>query len=162
MDIATATAVISTASAAVGLFDKVADQFVRFIGKGSEPSGPPKEHRIQARAGGNGLEVQSHGQTIQVIRGEDLKGLPSDSYSHIKTMEESVRRYYDVWKQVYPHRDDGDLVSNAKVQNQLRDLALKMKDDLAGIVDFLESIGVQLDDHYVIYRDVIKRYSGEG
>jgi hypothetical protein len=32
-DIATATAVISTATAAV---DKVADQFVRFIGKGSE------------------------------------------------------------------------------------------------------------------------------
>lgn len=77
------------------------------------------------------------------------------------TMEESVRRYYDVWKQVYPHRDDGDLISNAKVQNQLRDLALKMKDDLAGIVDFLQSIGVQLDDHYMIYRDVIRRYSGE-
>ncbi|HWM71741.1 MAG TPA: hypothetical protein VNO35_34575 [Steroidobacteraceae bacterium] len=72
-----------------------------------------------------------------------------------------MRRYYDVCQQVYPHRDDGDLVTNTKVNNQLRNLALKMKDDLAGIIDFLESIGVRLDDHYMIYRNVIRRYSGD-
>ena len=86
---------ISTASADVGLFDKAADQFVRFIGKGAEPPGP-KEHSIQVTGGGDGIEVQSHGQ----IRGEDLKSLPSDYCGHIKTMEESVRRHYEVWKQV--------------------------------------------------------------
>jgi hypothetical protein len=64
-----------------------------------------------------------------VLRGEDLKNLPGDYYQLIKTLEGSVRRYYDVWQQVYPQRDDGDLVANAKVNNQLRDLALKMKDE---------------------------------
>jgi len=161
MDIGTATSVITTATAAVNLFDKVADQVVRFMRKDSTLPGPPKEHRLQVRGSGDELRVESHGETVQVLRGEDLKSLPPDYYQHIKTLESSVRRYYDVWQQVYPHRDDGDLISNAKVSNQLRDLALKMKDDLAGIIDFLQSIGVRLDDHYVIYRDVIKRYSGE-
>jgi hypothetical protein len=161
MDLATATAVIATATSAVSLFDKVADQVVRFIGKGSEPPGPAKEHRVQVEGGPEGLSVKLRGQTIQVIQGEDLKSLPADIFGHIKTMEESVGRYYSVWKQVYPHRDDGDLVTNAKLNNQLRDLALKMKDDLTGIVDFLQTIGVRLDDHYVVYRDVIRRYTGD-
>jgi hypothetical protein len=160
MDIATATGVITTATAAVNLFDKVADQLVRFIRKEPTPPGPPKEHQFKIDGAGSELKVEAHGQTIQVLRGEDLKNLPEDYYRHITTLEASVRRYYDVWEQVYPHRDDGDLVTNAKINNQLRDLALKMKDDLAGIIDFLQSIGVQLDDHYMIYRDVIRRYSG--
>jgi len=161
MDIATATGVITTATAAVNLFDKVADQVVRFIRKGSSPPGSPKEHQFKVESAGGELQVESDGRTIQVLRGEDLKNLPADYYQHIKTLEASVRRYYDVWQQVYPHRDDGDLVTNAKINNQLRDLALKMKDDLAGIIDFLQSIGVNLDDHYIIYRDVIRRYSGD-
>lgn len=160
MDLTMATALISTATAAVNLFDKTADQVVRFIRKGAPPIGPDKEHRMQIKSEGPELQVQSHGQTIQVIRGEDLEHLPADYYRHIKTLEASVRRYYDVWGQVYPHRDDGDLIANAKINNQLRDMALKMKDDLTGILDFLKAIGVQLDDHYLIYRDVIARYDG--
>ena len=36
-----------------------------------------------------------------------------------------------------------------------------MKDDLTGIIDFLQSINVALDDHYMIYRDVMRRYDGQ-
>jgi hypothetical protein len=161
MDIATATAVIAATTSAVNLFDKVAGQVVRFIRKTPESPGPPKEFQFKVGGKTGELQVESSGRVIQVLRGEDLKHLPPDYYSHIQTLEDSVNRYYRVWKQVYPHRDDGDLVTNAKVNNQLSDLALKMKDDLAGIIDFLQSIGVQLDDHYMIYRDVIQRYGGE-
>jgi hypothetical protein len=161
MDIATATALITATTAAVNLFDKVAGQVVRFIHKTPEPPGPPKEFKYNIGGRKGELEVQAYGRVIQTITGDDLKHLPPDYYSHIKTLEASIKRYYSVWEQVYPHRDDGDLVTNAKVHNQLSDLALKMKDDLAGIIDFLESIGVQLDDHYMIYRDVIRRYGGE-
>jgi hypothetical protein len=160
MDIATATALISAATSAVNLFDKVAGQVVRFISKTPEMPGPPKEFQFTVGGGNGELQVQAHGRVIQTITGADLKHLPPDYYSHIQTLEASLKRNYAVWKQVYPHRDDGDLVTNAKVHNQLSDLALKMKDDLAGIIDFLQRIGVQLDDHYMIYRDVIQRYDG--
>jgi hypothetical protein len=160
MDLQTANAVIATAGAAVTLFDKVAGQVVRFMRKTPEPPGPPKEVEFQVQGKGDALKVEHRGQTLQVIRGEDLAHLPPDCYRHIKVYEESVQRYYDIWRQVYPHRDDGSLVENAKVNNQLRDLALKMKGDLAGIIDFLESLGVRLDDHYLAYRDVIRHYDG--
>jgi hypothetical protein len=160
MDLETAKAVIQTASAAVGLFDKVAGQVVRFIRRTPEPAGPPKEFSYKVQAGDE-LKVESRGQTVQVIKGEDLQKLPADYYSHIKTMEQSIGRYYKLWQKVYPHRDDFDVMTNAKTEAQLDDLALKMKDDLTGIIDFLQSIGVMLDDHYIIYRDVIKRYGGK-
>lgn len=160
MDLVTAGAVITTATAAVNLFDKVAGQVVRFISRTSEPPGPPKEFNFQVGGSGNELEVRTHGRVIQVIRVEELKNLPADFLEHIQTYERAVKRNYDIWKQVYPHRDDGSLIENAKINNQLNDLALRMKDDLTGIIDFLQSIGVQLDDHYLIYRDVIRRYDG--
>lgn len=116
MDPATATAVLGAATAAVGLFDKVADQVVRFIEKRPDPPGPPKEYRYKISGSGNELKVEAGGHTVQILRGEDLKTLPSEYYEHIKTLESYVQRYYDVWKQVYPHRDDGDLVSNAKIK----------------------------------------------
>jgi hypothetical protein len=133
---------------------------IRFMRKDPDQLGIPKEHRYQIGGSGAELTVKAQGTTIQVLRGEDLKNLPAQYYQHIVTLEQSVNRHYDVWKQAYPHRDDADVVTNAKVNNQLRDLALKMKEDLAGIVDFLQSIGVLLDDHYEVYRDVIRRYDG--
>jgi uncharacterized protein YeeX (DUF496 family) len=161
MDLATATAVITTASAAVSLFDKVAGQIVRFINKTPELPGMPKDYKRNIRGVGEELQVEENGKVIQTITGADLLNLPSDYLEHIRTYERSVKQYYDVWKQVYPHRDDGSLIENAKVHIQLRDLALKMKADLAAIIDFLQSIGVWLDDHYMNYRDVIKRYEGD-
>ena len=58
MDIGTATSVITTATAAVNLFDKVADQVVRFMRKDSTLPAPPegtsvsgegKRRRIEGR-----------------------------------------------------------------------------------------------------------------
>src|SRR5262245_5466552 len=61
MDIGTATSVITAATAAVNLFDKVADQVVRFIRKGSAPPGPPKQHQFKVDGAGGELKVESHG-----------------------------------------------------------------------------------------------------
>ncbi len=151
LDLATATAVIAGAGSAVGLFDKVADQVVRFIRKTPEPPGPPKEFQLKVTGKGSKLKVESLTVALFTFFAEDLEHLPPDYYGHIQTLEASVQTILRRLEQVYPHRDDGDLITNAKLNNQSRDLSLKMKDDLAGIVDFLQSIGVHLDDHYMIY-----------
>jgi hypothetical protein len=161
MDLATANAVIATAGAAINLFDKAATQVVRFIRK--DPSSEiPKQFSYNVGGKKDKLEVTHQGRRIQVITGKDLESLPKEYYGHIQTYESSLRRKYDVWKEVFPLRDSSvDPVANAKINAQLRDLSLKMKDDLIGIIDFLASIHVELDDHYMVYRDVIERYHGE-
>ncbi len=106
MDLVTANAVIATAAAAVALFDKVAGQVVRFIRKTPESPGPPKEIKFKVQGKGDALEVERHGHTVQILRGEDLKNLLGDYYEHIRTYEASVRSFYELWKAVYPHRED--------------------------------------------------------
>jgi hypothetical protein len=161
MDLATATLAIKATTAAIGLFDKVSDQVVKFITKSEATPGPPKQHNYTITGSDGTLKVEHQGRTLQVMRGEDLQKLPEEYYRHIKTLEKSLQRHYELWEEVYPHRDDSvDLIANAKTKRQLRDAALTMKDDLTGIVDFLQKIGVMLDDHYIIYRDVIGRYDG--
>jgi hypothetical protein len=158
MDIPTATAVLALTGKAVELFDKVADQIARFITKRPDPTGP-KQYRYKIEGKQGAIHVTQDGRKLQTLTGEDLAALPKDYLEHITVLEESMRRHYNLWKAVYPKRNDSaDLIVNAKIEQQLRDIVLEMKNDLTGIVNFLQSIGVHLDDHYMIMRDVVSQY----
>jgi len=158
MDITTATAVLTLAGKAIDLFDKFAGQVGRFITKKAEPA-QPKEYRYKVDGKNGALQVSRDGRNLQTITAHDLAKLPPDQLDHIRVLEKSMERHYNLWKSVYPKRNDSaDPMVNAKVEQQLRDLVLEMKGDLTGIIDFLQSLGVYLDDHYVMMRNVIDRY----
>lgn len=160
MDPSLIPGVISAASAAVDLFDKIADQVTRFITKRPDPTGP-KEYRFKIQGEDGKIVVRNQGRELQTITGDDLKNLPNDTFQHIRVYEESMQRQYRIWQRVYPQRNSSpDPIVNAQVDEKIRDLILNMKDDLTGIVDFLQSIGVHLDDHYMMVRDIVRRYDG--
>ena len=53
-----------------------------------------------------------------------------------------------------------DELKNAQTDEQIRGLILNMKSDLVGIVSFLDSIGVRLDDHYMMVRHLAQNFDG--
>lgn len=155
VDIATITAAISAATSAVGLFDKMADQIERFITKKPEP-GVPKEHRLKIERSGTDIVASSHGQVVQRITAQDLEKLPASQLKHINVLEQSMENHYAVWSQVYPQLALMDSpIQKAKVEQQLRGIVGGMKGDLEGILSFLESCGVHLDDHYMHVRHLV-------
>ena len=107
---------------------------------------------------GGKIVVKEHGATIKIITGADLQNLSSDMLNHVKVYERSAQNSYQIWEKVYPERNASpDPIVNAKVEQQLREIVNNMKDDLDGILEFLESAGIRLDDHYLQFRDAIKR-----
>ena len=158
MDPATIATAISAASAGIDLINKIADQVIPFI-TGNETL--EREHRMQIEGTPTEIVAKQHGQTVKTITKGDLEGLPEEIGEHIAVYEASVRKNYELWKVIYPKRNDStDLVTNAKVDQQLQQIVSDMSDDLDGILGFLESCGLYLDDHYLQFRDAIKRSGG--
>ena len=157
MDIATITAAISAAAAGVGLIDKIADQLERFLTDKPDPA-VPEEHRLRIEGSDSEIVARSHGQVVQRIAAEDLERLPEQQLRHITVLEKSMENHYALWVAVYPQRNASpDPVVNAKVEQQLKGIVSDMADDLNGILSFLESCGLYLDDHYLHIRHLVTR-----
>ena len=104
LDPVTVTGIITAASSAIDLVDKVADQFSRFVTKRPDPTGP-KEYRYKIEGDSQKIVVKSQGKEIQRITGDDLKNLPTDFYQHIQTLEQSMQAHYRLWQRIYPKRN---------------------------------------------------------
>jgi hypothetical protein len=157
-DVATITAAISATSSAVGLFDKIADQIERFITKQPKPS-VPVEHRMKIEGSGDRIVAREHGQEVWTITGADLQKLPAEQLRHITVLERSMQNHYGVWESVYPQLATLDSpVQKARVEQQLGQVVRDMKNDLEGILSFIESCGMYLDDHYMHIRHLVAQY----
>ena len=150
--------VISAATGAVALFDKIADQVERFITKRPKPD-VPREHRMSIKASNGDIIATEHGHEIQRITAQDLEELPQELLRHVQVYERSMENHYGVWSKVYPQLAllDSQLQS-AKVEAQLSEVIRSMKGDLDGVLGFLESAGLWLDDHYLHIRQLVRDY----
>jgi len=108
---------------------------------------------------GEALTVKQAGTTIQTITGAELSSKlnPAD-LSLIQTYEQKMEQYFRLWRAVYKNKDASqDPLVNAKTDEQLTELILKMKNELLGILKFLTDIGVHLDDHYMHIRNLVEQ-----
>ena len=152
-------AFITTATSAVGLFDKIADQVKRFIKK-ENPQTTPPEHSMKIEKEDNSMVSKRHGVVEQRITGQQLEQLPDNMLSHIKTLERSMQNYYAIWSSTYPQLPLlSDPIQKAKVEASLRQEVLSMKNDLERILKFIEKCGFWLDDHYLEIRDALETYN---
>lgn len=158
VEIAAITAALSAASSAVGLFEKIADQIERFITKQPEPS-VPREHRMMIEGRGDRIVATEHGNEVWTITGADLEKLPTEQLQHITVFEKSMQNHYSVWASVYPQLATLDSpIQKARVEQQLGQVVKDMKNDLEGILGFIESCGMYLDDHYMHIRHLVSQY----
>jgi hypothetical protein len=153
-------AVLAATKNTIDIFDKISGQVKSVLFKyKKEPEGGDDRWRYKISADDKQIVVKQDGRTIQTLTGPELETkLKPEDLRHIKVYEASMQKYYKRWQQLYPKKDaSADELINMKLEEQLTDQVKKMKEDLVGIVDFLQSIGVHLDDHYVQVRDVVKR-----
>ena len=150
--------VITAATAAVGLFDKISDQIERFIQKRPDSS-VSAEHRMSIGQDGGDLVAREHGTETQRITSEELSKLPEPLLRHVTVLQDSMENHYRIWSSTYPQLALMDSpVQKAKVEAQLDGVIKGMKTDLDGILSFLESAGLYLDDHYLHVRQLVRDY----
>jgi hypothetical protein len=159
-------AVINATKSAVDIFDKISGQIKTVLKKQpKEPEGGEDRWRYKISADDSEqIVVKQDGRTIQTLTRDQLSSvLTPEHLQHIKTYEASMKKYYRYWQALYPKKDTSpDHLANVQLEDQLTDQIRKMKNDLSGIIDFLRSIGVQLDDHYMEVRHLVRQLDEAG
>jgi hypothetical protein len=160
IDIAAVTAAIAAASAGVDLIDRIYYQVRRVINGTPEPTGPDPQHGQKIERQGDELVATGYGP-VQRITGADLAKLPPNQLRLIRAYEQSMENHVAVWEAVYPQLAlETNKVTKAQDELRLKGIVRDMGRDLTGIIDFLESSGLQLEDHYLEIRALVAREAG--
>ena len=114
--------------------------------------------KMKIGAEGGNIVVKNESRIVQTITHDQLaRVLHPNDLALVKTYEQKMNEYFKLWRVVYAEKDSSaDPLVNAKVDNQLDKLIHKMRDELLGILGFLEHIGIHLDDHYHYIRNLVQ------
>jgi hypothetical protein len=157
VDLATISAAIGAATACVQLIDKIGDQVSQFLTKDRKPV-TPTEHRAKIERDGDSIVQKRYGSEYQRITASDLQKLPYSDLQHIQVYEQAMENHYAVWASVYPGIALAvDPIAKARTELQLKAIIAAMKGDLLAILNFLRKSGLELDDHYSKFYDVVSK-----
>jgi hypothetical protein len=151
-------ALIAATKGTIDIFDKISGQIKGVILKRApEPEGADDRWRYKISTENSNIVVTQDRHVVQTITGEQLeRRLGNNELTLVKTFQDKMNSYYRLWTAIYKAKDASqDPTVNFKTEEQLRDLVIKMKGELVGIIDFLETIGVRLDDHYLEIRYIV-------
>jgi hypothetical protein len=156
-------AVVTAIKGAVDVFDKLARPIKRVLLPSKEryEQAEAKDQRWRFKIGaeGNDIVVREKGNVRQTVTGAQLaQTLNSNDLILVQTYERKMQEYFELWSKVYAAKDSSqDPQINAKTDLQLKKLVVQMRDELLGILKFLEQIGIHLDDHYMHVRSLVER-----
>jgi hypothetical protein len=127
---------------------------------GEPPGRVPEQYRQRFELDGHDLVSQQYGQELRRISRNSLKRrLGADAMEYIEVLERSMEVNKALWKKAYPRR-----AQNRQAFKKMQQAVAAMADDLAAVLDTVESAGFYLDDHYQMIRRIVSKQvpSGQG
>ena len=128
-------------------FDKISDEIEAAI----------KDQQVDS-SHAHGFLIQRMGdsvvayQKMRLITGEELAQLPVDQRNLIRDYEKSMKDLLKEWRKI---KHGGTTQLDPEIRKKKLNLLRTMKDDLVGVLDFLQKQGVYLDDHYIEVRHLV-------
>jgi hypothetical protein len=153
-------ALVAATKGSIDVFDKFAGQIRSvLLRRPKEEAGTEDRWKFKVGSDKNNIIVTQNKNVRQTITGDELASKLNPSHLVlVKTFEDKMEYDFRIWSSVYKSKDASqDPEVNAKTDEQLRRLVLKMKKELLGILDFLQHIGIHLDDHYMHIRYLIEQ-----
>jgi hypothetical protein len=162
IDWQTASYIASFAGNAVTSIDRMYRGYADFFKKkGATIGAPQPDFSIQNEPGAEALVSTSlhNGQTYQTITYEDLRAkLVDGDLSYIEALSQSLENYEKQWNSAYLSKSLASGMDIGRFDAQLEYLARQISDPLLKVLDFVESMGLGLDDHYLAARHIAKEY----
>ncbi len=103
------------------------------------------------------------GQAYRTVTYEDLSNrLNEGDRQYIETLTRAMENYQRQWLAAYEQRSMASGMDIGRMDAQLEYLAKQISDPLIKVLDFVANMGLFLDDHYVMARNVAQQYLREG
>lgn len=163
VDLATAALIAKMASDAVGAFDKIFRGYKDFIEEKQPASSsvPPPDFSFVNSPHEDAFVARSRstGQTYQKVTYDELcKSLNDDDRQHIETLTRVIVNYQKQWNTAFEERAMASGKDIGRLDAQLDYLVRQMADPLVKALNFVEKMGLQLDDHYIAARNLTEKY----
>lgn len=147
--------IASSLGTAIEAFDQISDEIAATIDN-RQPD-PNHVHRFLIKRSREGIVAY---EKMQVITADELEKLPNDQRQLVKSYEKSMQKLKNEWHKL--KRGDVDAQLDPKTRTKNLKLIESMKDNLVGILDFLEKQNIYLDDHYQDVRHLVSGLKPEG
>jgi hypothetical protein len=163
IDLVTAALIAKMASDAVGAFDKIFRGYIDVLKK-KVPSAqyvPPPDFAYVNRPNESAFVAQSRrtGQTYQTVTYDELRSrLSEGDRAYIETLTQAMQNYERQWNSAYVQRSMASGMDIGRLDAQLEFLARQMADPLIKVLDFVQTMGLSLDDHYSMTRNLAQQY----
>jgi DNA polymerase I-like protein with 3'-5' exonuclease and polymerase domains len=161
IDLATAALIAKMASDAVGAFDKIFRGYVDVLKRKEHTASlvpppdfsyvdSPQQKAIVARS-------RSTGRTYQTVTYDELcRKLEFGDRQYVENLTRAMQSYERQWNAAYEQRAMASGMEIGKLDSQLEYLAREMSHPLTRVLDFVERMGLHLDDHYHMARAVTR------
>lgn len=157
LGLAEAKLAVDVLGGAIGLFDKLYPRLTRIL-TGAEPT---KEPSIRIEKRGEELVAKKDGSVRKTVTYQELmQRLTPEDVRYIQMYESSIKNYEAQIEQVYPQLALLGPIEKAQTEVRLKHMVQAIKKDLLGILGYIETIGLDLEDHYARTRDLITRTLG--
>jgi DNA polymerase I-like protein with 3'-5' exonuclease and polymerase domains len=158
-----ASQVASVAANAVASLDKMYRGYADFFEKRDATVGAPEpSFKIQDKPAEKAIVASwvHSGETAQKITYQELatKLSPSD-LAHIETFSRSLENYQKQWDSAYEAKSLASGMDVGRLDAQLDYIARQMSEPLLKVLDFVEHMGLLLDDHYLAARQIAQKYT---
>lgn len=162
IDLPTAALIASTIGNAVTAIDKMYRGYADFFKK-KTPNihAPPPDFSIQnSTAEGAVVATSLHtGANSQKVTYEELRSkLNPNDRAYVETLSQALESYEKQWQAAYLAKSMASGMDVGRLDAQLAYLSKQIAEPLLRVLEFVERMGLWLDDHYLAARDIAKEY----
>lgn len=157
-----ASHIAGVAANAVTSIDKIYRGYADFFKKKKANIGvPAPDFSIQNRPAEQALVAASLGSNVisQKVTYEDLRAkLTPNDLAYIESLSLALENYEKQWNSAYLAKSMASGMDVGRYEAQLDYLARQISDPLLRVLEFVEHMGLWLDDHYLAARDIAQEY----
>lgn len=167
IDFATAATIATLVGEAVGAIDVIFRGYVDFIKGKDDPqtrsTAPDLEYTDSPDQDAFVAQSRQTGRVLQKVSYAELcQRLAEQDRAYIETLSRSMENYQKQWNAAWLERSNADEQDRVRLDAKLDDLLKQMADPLTKVLDFVERMGLWLDDHYLMARQLAAPYLAEG
>ena|ERR1700752_2037664 len=159
IDLPTAALIAKLMSDAVGAFDKIFRGYADVV-KGNKPTAPfvpPPDYAYVDSPAQKAIVAQSRqsGVAYQIVTYDELsKRLDSADWAYVETLGRTMKNYETQWLTAFEQKSLATGMEIGKMDAQLEYLTKQISNILIKILNFIEKMGLRLDDHYKRAREM--------
>jgi hypothetical protein len=140
------------------IIDDFEPQMAAFVTDSPEPE-TPVVHSWRAEQVQATIRVVEPSGTRVLITAKDLERLEPDAQKLIRAYERAMKELFDRWTELKPRRIAQDPETRREARDQSDDVRRDLCRELEGLLGFIESMGMSLQDHYNSARYICSQQS---